>query len=76
MGAEIRQNMDFDEWRNAWFDLARAKGHQLKEWDGNVDNFVTDGGYCNGPGCVKCGWTTCMHCDWQGKTIPECKGAA
>lgn len=77
MATEFKKDMDFDEWRSAWFDLAREKGHQLKEWDdesGMVDQFVTRGGICNGPGCVKCGWSACMHCDWKGERIPTCDG--
>lgn len=70
----IRKGMDFDEWREAWFALARERGHVLKTDSdfGGVDQFVTDGGYCNGPGCVKCGWTECYHCDWNGEKIPQC----
>lgn len=76
MGAVIEQGMDFDEWRDAWFDLARSKGHILKTYPKSreIDNFVTSGGHCNGPGCKKCGWTECMHCDWKGELIPTCTG--
>jgi hypothetical protein len=69
------EGMGFDEWREAWFDLCRERGHVLKtdaEFGGGVDNFVTDGGYCNGPGCKNCGWSACMHCDPHGKRIPQC----
>lgn len=73
--AEIKQGMDFDEWREAWFDLARSRGHTLKTDDdfGGVDQFVISGGYCNGPGCTKCNWRACMHCGWQGTKIPQCE---
>ncbi len=69
--------MTFDDYRNAYWQEMRDKGHELILDDGEVDQFVTDGGHCNGPGCSKCGWTTCMHCvsrynDWQ-KHIPVCK---
>lgn len=76
MSAEIKKDMDFDAWREAWFAKAEAKGHVLKRDDefgfNGIDQFVTSGGYCNGPGCVKCGWSHCMHCDWKGERIPEC----
>ena len=70
----IKEGMGFDAWREAWYALARARGHVLRRDPdfGGVDQFVTDGGYCNGPGCVNCGWTECMHCDWKGARIPRC----
>ncbi len=74
---QIERGMGFDKWREAWFALARERGHTLRvheDMDGAVDQFVTDGGYHNGPGCTKCGWTECMHCDWDGKRIPVCSG--
>lgn len=73
--AKIKQGMDFDDWVSAWHDLCRQRGHVLKCYDdepGRVDQFVTSGGYCNGPGCTKCGWSACMHCDFEGKRIPVC----
>lgn len=75
--AKLKPGMYFDTWREAWFDLCRERGHTLEtdEGFGGVNRFVTDGGYCNGPGCAKCGWTACMHCDPMGKKIPECSGA-
>jgi hypothetical protein len=55
---------------------ALAKGHDLKrDEDGDVDIFVVDVGYHNGPGCIACGWDACMHCDGIDK-IPECTEAA
>ena len=54
---KIERGMDFDKWREAWFDLVREQGHVLKtdEDFGGVNEFVTSGVYCNGPGCSKCG---------------------
>lgn len=74
MARTIQENMDFDEWRQAWFQLCRDKGHVLKAYPvtGRVDQFVTNRSICNGPGCIKCGWTACMHCDWKGEEIPVC----
>lgn len=75
---ELPSGMHFDEWREAWFKLCRDRGHELRENEafGGVDQFVTDGGYCNGPGCKTCGWTACMHCDYSGKNIPACNSLA
>lgn len=75
MAIKIKQGMSFDNWREAWFEICRKRGHSLRtnEGYGGVDQFVTNSGYHNGPGCTKCGWTSCMHCDWEGKQIPECK---
>lgn len=72
MSVKIEKGMDFDAWGAAWHELARERGHVLKADGDYVDNFVTSGGYCNGPGCIKCGWSECMHCDWEGKKIPMC----
>jgi hypothetical protein len=72
----ITEGMDFEDWRKAWFALAHKRGHALKRDGKYIDSFVTSGGYCNGPGCVKCGWTGCMHCDFEGKRIPQCRGKA
>lgn len=75
MAAEIQRDMDYDDWQAAWFAKARERGHVLKTYDDEadrVDLFVTSRGWCNGPGCVKCGWTGCMHCDWTADSIPEC----
>ena len=72
--AQIKDGMDFDAWRDAWFAIARERGHVLKEDKdfGGVDQFVVSGGIHNGPGCVNCGWSECMHCDWKGEKIPDC----
>jgi len=75
---EITQGMDHDDWTRAWLAAAREKGHTLRTWgdDGHVDIFVTDAGFHNGPGCETCGWSACMHCDWQAKKIPQCSAVA
>jgi len=72
---KIEKGMDFDAWREAWYAKARERGHVLKtdkHFGGGVDQFVTEGGFHNGPGCENCGWTECMHCDWKGDEIPVC----
>lgn len=41
-----------------------AAGHILKrETDGEIDSWVMDFGYHNGPGCVNCGDSWCEHCE-------------
>jgi hypothetical protein len=73
MSEPIKEGMDFDEWREAWHDICRERGHILKaDKSGNIDEFVYSGGMHNGPGCTKCGWSACMHCDWRGEKIPDC----
>jgi hypothetical protein len=71
---KIEEGMNFDVWREAWFDLCRERGHTLQTDPdfGGVNQFVTSGGFCNGPGCTECGWSACMHCDWKGARIPKC----
>jgi hypothetical protein len=40
--------------------LPHHKWH--RERDGSVDIFAFDFGYCNGPGCLRCGESFCGHC--------------
>jgi len=62
--------MDNSEYREA----LEAAGHKLRhDEDGEVDIFVMDVGYCNGPGCELCGESWCHHC--QDKIKP-CTGAS
>ena len=49
-----------------------AAGHVLKrDEDGEVDNWVMDWDYHNGPGCVNCHDSWCHHCE---DTIKPCIG--
>lgn len=51
---------------------AEALGHKLRrDEDGNVDIFVCDSDYHNGPGCETCGDSWCHHCN---ETIKPCDG--
>lgn len=59
----MESNMNFETWRQTWFDHAESLGHALIRNEYGVDNFVTDCGYHNGPGCSKCNETWCMHCE-------------
>lgn len=71
---KIKEGMHFDDWIEAWHAKCADKGHVLKEdRHGRIDDFVTNYPNHNGPGCVVCGWTACMHCDFEGKKIPDCK---
>lgn len=48
------------------------KGHQWKEdEDGRVDVWVVNYDIHNGPECVNCGLSFCMHC-FSADNIPEC----
>lgn len=71
---KIEDNMDFDDWRQAWFAAARAKGHTLCMAGDYVDQFVIRYGWHHGPGCQTCGWSACMHCDFKAESIPQCSG--
>lgn len=75
--------MTFDEYEKAWSDKFLARGHvfQLEEpdpdYDGpsgpKIDWFAVDGGFHNGPKCIRCGWSCCQHCT-KIQDIPECTG--
>ena len=69
----IKEGMDFDDWQRTWTALCLERGHTLKMDGASVDYFVESEGFHNGPGCTKCGWSACMHCDFEGKKIPVCK---
>jgi hypothetical protein len=57
-----------EEWEKAIID----KGHiPVRGGDNDLDIFVTDSPYHNGPGCSMCGWTFCWHC-FSIEDIPEC----
>lgn len=43
-------------------------GHKLRRHDGEVDIFVLNYGFHNGPGCIKCGDEWCHHC--KGPIVP------
>lgn len=46
-----------------WDQRAEALGHVLRrDENGNIDHWVMDAGFCNGPGCEACGATWCHHC--------------
>jgi hypothetical protein len=72
--SKITSGMNFEGWQKAWIALCVERGHVLRldRW-GDPDLFALNGGNCNGPACEKCGWNACMHCNWKGDKIPECK---
>lgn len=48
-----------------------AAGHVLiRDEDGDVNIFVMDHGYHNGPGCELCGESWCHHCEDEVKPCP------
>lgn len=54
-----------------YFQHIENKGHVLKREDGEIDIWVFDADYHNGPGCEKCHDSWCYHCR---EIIDECKG--
>lgn len=54
----------------AFYEKLEAAGHVLyRTEDGDVNCWIVDGGYHNGPGCLRCGDAWCEHCD-EGKIEP------
>lgn len=56
---------------NQYLSYIESKGHILKREDGEIDIWVLDADYHNGPGCVKCHDCWCYHCRDE---IDECEG--
>lgn len=57
-----------------WAKKVEAKGHKLcRNEDGEVDHWVVDVGYHNGPGCELCKDSWCEHCTDADK-VRECPG--
>lgn len=47
-----------------YLEMLEAAGHVLKrETNGDIDVWVLESGYCNGPGCINCGTSWCHHCE-------------
>ena len=41
----------------------KSRKHRWKKYDdGEIDFFAWDSGYCNGPQCLDCGESFCVHC--------------
>lgn len=59
----------------AYWARLREAGHKLKEDEGEVDFFVLEEAYCNGPGCVLCGESWCHHCEDPIKPCPNAEDA-
>lgn len=59
-----------------WYDAMIAKGHTpiMCSYDSTqIESFVYEQGFCNGPGCSTCNWSTCWHCNKDENSIPECE---
>lgn len=58
--------------RKKWYDGMIKKNHiPIISEDGDLDIFVCDYDYHNGPGCSRCNENWCQHCDDVDK-IEEC----
>lgn len=62
--------------KSLWEKIMRERGHEpyMDKWSNGtetLDIFVDSEGIHNGPGCTKCDWSCCMHCeDDPYKAIP------
>lgn len=55
-----------------YYEKLEAAGHVLRRAEhGEIDNWVMDVGYHNGPGCINCHESWCEHCE---DTIEPCIG--
>lgn len=51
----------------------KPRGHKwkLNDYNGGIDIFAYEGHHCNGPECIKCGYSFCQHCT-KGKALQNC----
>lgn len=64
-----------DAKQEKWMKALQDKGHTPVMDGGQLEMFVTDNDFHNGPGCSECGWTTCWHCNTEA-SIPQCSARA
>lgn len=60
--------------REEWLRIAVRRGHVLRmdsDTD-EIDIFVVDYDFHNGPGCMTCDWSACMSCTPVDR-IPICR---
>jgi hypothetical protein len=57
-----------------WYDALVEKGHSPAMDSTGLAIFFHDVNFHNGPGCTKCLWSCCWHCDDIDK-IPVCTGS-
>jgi hypothetical protein len=48
------------------------RAHVWRAEDGDIDVFVMESGYHNGPGCSVCDFTFCHHCEPDGYNDMSC----
>lgn len=65
MSEETEGEWSFEKVREKWLKVMLERGHKpIMDSCGTLDTFAyTPGTYHNGPGCERCHWACCMHCD-------------
>lgn len=61
---------------NKIYEKLTEAGHKLRLRDGEVDEFVCDVEFHNGPACELCGQSWCVWCLLSDGAVPKCKGGA
>lgn len=58
-----------------WEKVMRERGHVPKLDDACLDIFAVSTYHHNGPGCARCGWSICWHCDRDAEKVvpPTCE---
>lgn len=54
-----------------WYDAMKRQGHVPIMYGDEIDMWVMDYEYHNGPGCQVCHWSCCQHCD-SPAGVPKC----
>lgn len=69
--------MSKKDWVKSFLDAGHEFVMTEPEYEGEtpqIDWFVLDVDYHNGPKCAKCGWCDCQHCV-KSENIPRCTKA-
>ena len=53
--------------------IVNPRGHKWRETEEHdIAMFVVEAQFCNGPMCLKCGYSFCQHCN-KGAAKEDCK---
>ena len=66
------RRMSMEDYERRYLEVFKAKGHSPKMEDREADFMAYSPDGHNGPICIICHFSACVHCDPKGEHIPEC----